>query len=321
MIRDSLESFAEWAYERTLDLNVPASFGKAGYVMRARFFEPGALDVDMSGKACAITGANAGLGYAASRALAERGASVYMLCRSEERGRAARERLRGEVEGGELHLEIVDVSSRESIDAFAERWGDRPLDVLVNNAGILPDERSENAEGIEMTWATNILGPYRLIRALTRNLEAAGGRIVLVSSGGMYLKKLDIGDWNETAKKQFDGTRAYANTKRAMVILAEELAPELAERGISINAMHPGWVDTGGVRTSLPRFHRLTKSFLREWHQGADTIVWLAVSEEAGEHTGEFFFDREVRHTHVLPFTTASEADRRRLMDLLAEQA
>jgi len=319
VIRDAFGNLADWAFERTLDLNVVSSFGKVGFVMRSRHFERHALDVDLTGRVCLVTGANAGLGYATCRGLAERGATVYLLCRSEERGQAALESLRQETKSESIHLALVDVSEADSIRRFANEFPEERVDVLVNNAGILPDERTTNSGGIEMTWATNILGAYLLTKLLVPKLETANGRVVLVSSGGMYMRKLDLDDWARE-QGEFDGVAAYANTKRAMVILAEEWAEGLGLRGITINSMHPGWVDTAGVRSSLPRFHRYTKSILRNWRQGADTILWLAISAEAAEHQGQFFFDRELRRTHLFPWAKEAEADRGRLLALLEEQ-
>jgi NAD(P)-dependent dehydrogenase (short-subunit alcohol dehydrogenase family) len=94
------------------------------------------------------------------------------------------------------------------------------------------------------------------------------------------------------------------------VVLAERWAEELAASGVTVNAMHPGWADTGGVRDSLPRFHRLTKAVLRTPAEGADTIVWLAASPAAAGRSGEFFFDRRSVRTDWLPFTRVSDDER-----------
>lgn len=86
-----------------------------------------------------------------------------------------------------------------------------------------------------------------------------------------------------------------------------------------IEALHPGWADTPAVRSSLPRFHRVTKQILRTPAEGADTVVWLAASERGGDASGAFFFDREPRRTHLLPWTRESEAERRALWQLCEE--
>jgi NAD(P)-dependent dehydrogenase (short-subunit alcohol dehydrogenase family) len=116
-------------------------------------------------------------------------------------------------------------------------------------------------------------------------------------------------------RRRYDGVVAYAETKRAQVVLAEMWADELEGDGVVVNSMHPGWADTPGVQSSIPRFRRVTRAILRTPAQGADTIVWLAASDAAGELTGEFVFDRKPRLKH-LSDDTGSDADRRALWRL-----
>ena len=105
----------------------------------------------------------------------------------------------------------------------------------------------------------------------------------------------------------------YARTKRAQVILTELWAKRLAGTGVVVHAMHPGWADTPGVASSLPRFHRLTGPLLRSPEQGADTIVWLGAAAEPGESSGGFWHDRRRRPTHRVPWTRETPEDRERL--------
>jgi NAD(P)-dependent dehydrogenase (short-subunit alcohol dehydrogenase family) len=130
----------------------------------------------------------------------------------------------------------------------------------------------------------------------------------------MYAQKLDVEDL-QFERKPFNGVMAYAQAKRAQVILTELWAEKLAGSGITVNAMHPGWADTPGVQASIPRFHRLAKLGLRTPEQGADTIVWLAVAESVAGTSGGFWLDRRERDTHLLPGTQSSEHDRQRLWD------
>ena len=101
--------------------------------------------------------------------------------------------------------------------------------------------------------------------------------------------------------------------KQAQVVLTELWASVLAPRNIVVHAMHPGWADTPGVSTSLPRFYRLTKPFLRSAEQGADTIVWLCAADEAGRCTGKFWHDRISRPTHRFSRTRETEQERHAL--------
>jgi NAD(P)-dependent dehydrogenase (short-subunit alcohol dehydrogenase family) len=134
-------------------------------------------------------------------------------------------------------------------------------------------------------------------------LEAsAPARIINVSSGGMYSQKIDVEDL-ESERIDYDGPQVYARTKRAQVILTELWAERLRGTGVVVHSMHPGWADTPGVETSLPRFYRVTKPFLRSPAEGADTIVWLGAAAEAGLSTGGFWHDRRRRPTHRVPWT------------------
>jgi NAD(P)-dependent dehydrogenase (short-subunit alcohol dehydrogenase family) len=189
------------------------------------------------------------------------------------------------------------------------------LDVLVNNAGILPQERTLSADGYELAFATNVLGPFLLTELLLPLLRAsAPSRIVNVSSGGMYTERIRVDDL-QTERLKFDGPAVYARTKRAQVILTELLGERLAGTGVVVHAMHPGWADTPGVQTSLPRFHTVTGPFLRSAEQGADTILWLGAADEPARSTGGFWHDRRTRPTHRMPSTHETPEDRRALWD------
>jgi NAD(P)-dependent dehydrogenase (short-subunit alcohol dehydrogenase family) len=312
-MRKRLGDWLERVHDMVFGANIPSSFGKAGFVVRARQFTPGELDVDMSGRTCLITGANSGLGFSTARALAARGAQVRLLCRNEDRGQDALDRILETHPRADCSLDIVDVADGASLHDFLRGIGDEPIHVLINNAGVLPAERQETTEGHELTFATNLLGPFILIRHLRKNLERGDGRIINVSSGGMYLKRLDVDALIDPTPSSFSGVDAYANTKRALVVATEMWAHELRNTSVTVNSMHPGWVDTPAVKTSLPRFHRLTQSLLRDREQGADTIVWLAVCERLQGETGRFYFDRQPRRSHLVPWTREKARERQRL--------
>ena len=184
---------------------------------------------------------------------------------------------------------------------------------MVNNAGVLSAERSLSRDGIELTLATNVVGPFLLTKLLAPLLrQSAPARIVNVSSGGMYTQGLHPEDLQSTDGR-FRGTVAYARTKRIQVVLSELWASRLANAGVAVNAMHPGWVDTPGLRDALPAFHRVLRPLLRTPEQGADTIVWLGSAPRAARVSGAFWFDRARRPTHLLPWSADSDEDRQRL--------
>jgi len=304
-----------------LDMTVVRSFDRHGFQRHARRFDEADLDVDLTGRVVLVTGANSGLGLATARALAIRGARVWMLCRDRQRGARALEALSDDVPGADLRLGLVDVSDRQSILEFAADFHEPRVDALVHNAGVLPAARIETADGLELTWATMVTGPFLLTWLLAeRLLSAPQARVVWVSSGGMLPVRLDL-DGRGWTDRRFDGVRAYANAKRAQVILSEQWATAWADTFTTSNAMHPGWADTAAVATSIPRFHRLTRSVLRSPEQGADTIVWLAAAPRLAVETGRFWFDRAPANPHIFPWTRETSAERARLWSLCQAEA
>jgi NAD(P)-dependent dehydrogenase (short-subunit alcohol dehydrogenase family) len=299
-----------------LDASIVLSFDRTGFQRHARRFRDEDLYVDIEGRICLVTGANSGIGRAVARALARKGATVWLLCRDPERGREAETALRAETGNERVHFAALDLADLESVRSFAESFPEDRVDVLIHNAGVLPSSLELTRDGIERTLATNVVGPFLLTHLLEPRLLASGqSRVVFVSSGGMYTRRLSLRDleWQERA---FDGVVAYAQTKRVQVILAELFAERWGNRGIVAHAMHPGWADTPGVQTSLPGFRRIMQRVLRSAEQGADTVIWLAVATRAAERTGRFWFDRAERCTHYLPHTREAKEDRDRLWDL-----
>ncbi len=274
------------------------------------------IEADLTGRVAVVTGASSGLGRETATELAKLGATVILVGRNREKTDRVAESIRGARPHGDARVEIADLSSMREVRALAARL-DRPIHILVNNAGILPSKRTETDEGIETTFATNLLGHFLLTNLLIQKLEAPA-RVINVSSGGMYTQRIRVDDLQMSGGR-FDGTVQYARTKRAQVILTEMWADSLFDRGIVVHAMHPGWADTPGVSRSLPMFHRLTKPLLRSAKEGADTIVWLCASEEAGTRTGLFWHDRKPRPTHRLQSTKETQAEREALWAKLAE--
>jgi len=305
--------------DRALDWTVLPGFSRVGYALRERIVPRGPLELE--GKRVMLTGASSGIGEAACGQLARAGAQVLMVVRDLEKGERSRREVMAEAPGAEPELVPCDVSDLASVRNAAAGVLDsgRPLDVLVNNAGVLPAERRHTGEGFELTFATNVLGPFLLTALLLPALEAAApSRVINVSSGGMYTARIDLDDL-QLERHEFDGARFYAHTKRIEVALSEEWSRRLADKGIVVHSVHPGWVATPGVTASLPRFNKLMRPLLRDPDAGADTIVWLAGSPPAAEHAGAFWHDRRPRPKHRVFWTRESAPERAVLFDRCAE--
>jgi len=244
------------------------------------------IRADLSGKICLVTGASAGIGEEVARQLGQLGADVILGCRSLERGNAALVRLRRRVPNGRFELNLVDLASQASIRTFARNFSQKhpELHILVNNAGVWLDEKLLSVDGIELTWATNVLGYHLLTAVLLEQLRRAPqARIINVASGMAY--GLDLSDV-QFERRRFQGSYAYAQSKQADRMLTWAQSRALAGLRISANAVDPGVVDTAMLHHSTPGFRG------RPVELGADTITWLAASQEADGVTGRFWRDR-----------------------------
>ena len=307
------------AIDAVLETTVVGSFTKVGYEARRRMYDwPDLSSFDMSGKTVVITGGNSGLGLMTAKALVRIGASVRIVARDAERGAAAVEELDA-MGGAPAGSYGADLSSFDAVRRLAAELREREsrLDVLVHNAGALLAERTESADGHEMTFATMVLGPFLLTSELLPLLRATpgGARVIWISSGGMYTQSLDV-EALEMGDDVYSGTTAYARAKRAQVVLAEGWGKRLRDDRIAVNAMHPGWADTPGLETGLPGFRTLLGPILRSPEEGADTIVWLAAAEEPGRLTGKFWLDRAPRSTTKLVPSGATAEEREKLWAL-----
>lgn len=287
-----------------------STFGARGYRQRAPHFTPGALDVDLQGKHYVITGASSGLGRAAAEELGRRGATVHLVVRNPSRAEGVVKCITEE--GGTPHVHVCDLSSLKSVESFVSKWGDARIDALVNNAGVMINDRKDATDGVELNFATNTLGTYALTEMLMPALSASNARVVTVSSGGMYTERLvvdDIEGADITKGEHIDGTRQYARNKRQQIALTEHWARRYPD--VKWSVMHPGWADTPGVATSMPEFHKALSNRLRTVEQGADTIVWLAIADEATKFSsGTFFFDRAPANKHFFAAGTAYPHER-----------
>jgi NAD(P)-dependent dehydrogenase (short-subunit alcohol dehydrogenase family) len=296
-----------------LDATVVPGFSRVGYLLRAQLGKWSPVsEMNLAGRVVVITGPTSGLGAATARMLAATGAQLVLVARNKEKCDAM---------ARELHLSfpqcnpVVVIAEMGDLSAVASasrqiREQFPRVDVLVHNAGALLQERSVSPQGIEQTIASHVVGPHLMTTMLRDVLRAANGRVVTVSSGGMYstaLPQLQVGESLEMPASNYNGTRQYAYAKRAQVTLNEMWAHK--EPNIEFVAMHPGWADTPGVQDSIPLFRTLTKPILRTSAQGADTIAWLAAVRSLPEKSGTFWSDREVRSVHKTPMTRRADIE------------
>ncbi len=288
------------------------SFSNLGYQARRQWWTAHALD--FSGQTWVVTGASTGIGREIAVSAARAGARVYAVARSVENLAA----LAGEVTGGIGGIVACpqDLSLMREVTTLAERLVREapPIDVLVNNVGVMFDRHQETEEGIDAGFATNLLGHYVLIeRLLADDALAASATIINMSSGGMYNVPLELTPMQ--GGSPYDGTIAYAYHKRAQVVLNAHWRRHWEHR-VNSYVMHPGWVETPGVETAMPEFYAGLGALLRKPVAGADTALWLADRRPAQPQPEGIWFDRALRPVHYLPGTRRG-ATTKELIDYL----
>ncbi|CAJ2666422.1 unnamed protein product [Trifolium pratense] len=277
------------------------NFTKPAFLEHSKKFKPEEMETQIPGKNCIVTGANSGIGYATAEGLAQRGATVYLVCRNKERGEAALSQIQTKTGNQNVYLEICDLSSVTEIKSLASRFSKKnvPLHVLVNNAGLIEQNRVTTSEGFELNFAVSVLGTYAVTELMVPLLEKASpdARVITVSSGGMYSTPLtkDL----QFSERNFNGTEQYARNKRVQVALTENWGETYKNKGIGFYAMHPGWAETPGVAKSLPNFSKSLSGKLRTSEEGADTVIWLALQPKENLVSGGFYFDRAEAPKHL----------------------
>ncbi|RPI11592.1 MAG: SDR family NAD(P)-dependent oxidoreductase [Zetaproteobacteria bacterium] len=227
-----------------------------------------------------VTGATGAIGKAIARQIAARpGFEVVLACRDEARAdQAVREIVRA-TGNSRVRFELVDVSRRSSVEALAARWHG-PIHVLVNNAAVTPRRRQETPEGVELQFATNVLGYFWMVQALAESLKgAAPARVVNVAS--YWAGGLDLTDLQFT-RRPYDNNQAYRQSKQADRMLTVAFAGHLRSSGVTVNACHPG-----DVRSALSG--NLGFGGSQTPDEGARTPMWLATEPTGGEVTGRYF--------------------------------
>jgi dehydrogenase/reductase SDR family protein 12 len=295
-----------------------ASYSKIGYYCRRLFW--GRLRGDYRGQTWVVVGGSEGIGAATVRAAVAGGAHVVVIARDAQKSHAFLQTLQGP---GHAVAEVADFSLQAQVWSCVDRLQAQGLqvDVLVNNVGIQKRDQIITAEGLETSFATNILSHYILTRELlARGVLKASATVIEVSSGGMYNHPLVVKDLNITGDGYL-GVRAYGLSKRAQVVLTQHWRETLGDSDRRFYVMHPGWVDTAAVGRSMPRFRAMLKSVLRRHHMGADTIVWLADRRPDQKSDESIWFDRKERTAHIFPRTRQTADTTHTLVDFLEAQS
>ncbi len=300
---------SEKFWNKVLDYSIIYNFDLHGFKRHQKSFKDN-YNYDRLGKTrVLLTGGTSGIGEGGVKTFSKLGCEIHFTGRDEGKAKS----LIAQLGGNRFHE--LDLANLENINSFCKECPD--FDVVVLNAGGMPEKKVMTDEGIELQCASQLLGHLLLVELLREHKKLkADARIIWMSSGGMYLKKLDLD--NLFNPNDYDKVATYANVKRAQVTLVEELASSEKWRDVTHVSMHPGWVRTKGLEEALPGFYKFISSNLRSPEQGADTMVWLALTQDSIKD-GAFYFDREVVSPYIHKSFKPSRTERDRLLKEVGE--
>jgi NAD(P)-dependent dehydrogenase (short-subunit alcohol dehydrogenase family) len=272
----------------------------------SRFTEESTADevlegLDLTGKTAIVTGASSGTGIATARSLASAGAEVTMAVRNVAAGEQVAEAIARERGVPKPRVEHIDLLSLRSVADFAKRWGDRPVNMLINNAGLMAVPFELTEDGFESQMAVNFFGPFLLSKLLAPNLIAAApARVVIVSAAYHCASDIHIGDLNY-ANRPYEKFNGYGHAKTAANLLAVGFTRRFADKGVTANALTPGAVQTNLGRHVtvqdaidmgwLKEDGSVTEGLMKTIDQGAATSVWVATAPELAGIGGRYFED------------------------------
>ena len=252
----------------------------------------------MQGKVCLITGGTNGIGKSTAHELARMGAMVVIVGRDARKTSRVVEEIRQASGNDRVDSLLADLSSQEEVRRLANEFESKysHLHVLLNNAGGVFMRRQLSVDGIEMTFALNHLAPFLLTNLLLDKIRAsAPARIINVSSGAHTSGKIEFD--NLQGERNYS-PRAYDDSKLATILFTMELARRLEGTGVTINALHPGFVSTGFGKNNpgflMKTIRAVVPLIARSPEKGAETSIYLASSPEVQSITGKYFVDRKV---------------------------
>jgi NAD(P)-dependent dehydrogenase (short-subunit alcohol dehydrogenase family) len=300
-----------------IEATVVPSFTSIGPGARRRLFGWESLEsYDLTGQTVVITGGTSGIGEESAGILARIGADLVIVGRDQVKTEATVDRIKAETGNTSVSYVLADLGSQDDVRRAAAELADRhdTIHTLIHNAGALFNERRRAENGTDLAVELMVAAPFLLTGLLLPQLRSADpGRVLTMSSGGMYTQALTVSQL-DMHDDEHNGAIQYARAKRTQVVLNEMWAQRIGAEEIVFHSMHPGWVDTPGVSDALPGFSKVLGPLhlLRSPREGADTLVWLAADDRALETSGDFWHDRQVRSTHKLPTTKASDTPERR---------
>lgn len=247
----------------------------------------------LTGKVVIVTGGNSGIGFATAAELARRGAKVILGCRDSKRGKRAVEKIRKLSKNRAVirHIDL-DLASLTSIRSFVEEFvsTEARLDILINNAGTSGISQGKTEDGIVRDMQINHFGPFLLTLLLVPILKkSAPSRVIVLSSVLHRFGRID----NLNKENYHTYVQAFCNSKLCNLLFSTELARRLEGTGVVVNGAHPGQVNTSLYKSTI--FEKLRSlvlySFFKSPHDGAQTSVYLAASDECDQVTGKYFAD------------------------------
>ena len=249
-------------------------------------------------KTCLITGSNSGIGKATAIEMAQRGYNILMLCRDSEKSRNAQAEIEAVANENKVDMVYVDFSSLKSIENVASEISKKydSIDVLINNAGVVKRKLTFSEDGLELNLAVNFLAPFYLTNLLLPLLRRSkSGRIINVTSELYKSGKIDME--NDYSKTKYQGNKVYANAKLWVLLFTYQLAEILAEEKITVNAVHPGVIQTDAFRDYPAWYNKMLGIFLSKAEEGAKPLVYLASSDEIKGLSGKYFSKSKLSKT------------------------
>ena len=251
-------------------------------------------DARMDGRVCVISGTTSGIGYEAAKQLVRGGARLVMICRNKDKAIKVQQVFDKDY-GAEAEFVIADLQKLTEVQRAADRIGQKykKIHILINNAGVFNKCRRLTQDGYELTFGVIHLASFLLTRLLIENLKrGAPSRVIDVNSEAHRFGGLNVKDIN-WERRPFIGLRAYGAAKIAQLYAARQLAEDLRDSGVTVNAIHPGAVRTNiGMNNNI--FYRFYSRYLLKWFLkdpavSAEAIYYLAAAPELEKVTGKFF--------------------------------